>query len=385
MKKILAMMLTAAMMLSMGTAAMADGETVTPPSVTVDGTTHPDVTEVTINKSYIVTENSTENAQWPTETFTLVPANDETHVNSVTGSDATVVPAITADMITPVTYENTESTTDADATEEGAQGLVKGIVVDLPTYDKVGIYTYWFKEVNNNIAGVEYFGNWIKLVVTVMNSDNPENGEHNVRVAAVHCEAEGEKDDTFENTYSAGDLSITKTVTGNLGDRNKEFTVTVTFSSEKEVKSAITYKERVTDTEDKSLTFAKAEGANVYTASATLYLTHEDTIEFTNLPYGVTYTVVENDYVKSTDDYDYTKYTGTDVDGTVEYTENSEANTGVTGTVSDGEENVAIENNKGEEVDTGISVDSIPYLAMLGVVAVGGAGVVVSKKRRSED
>ncbi|MBO5127241.1 MAG: QVPTGV class sortase B protein-sorting domain-containing protein, partial [Clostridia bacterium] len=57
----------------------------------------------------------------------------------------------------------------------------------------------------------------------------------------------------------------------------------------------------------------------------------------------------------------------------------------VSGVINSATENLGITNNKGAEVDTGISVDSIPYIAMLGVVAIGGTGFIVSKKRRSED
>lgn len=87
-----------------------------------------------------------------------------------------------------------------------ASGITKDITIELPTYEKVGVYEYTLHEVNRNNAGVTYYENNIKLVVTVIQGENGK-----LRIAAVHTEAaNGEKSDTFENTYSANSLPVKK-------------------------------------------------------------------------------------------------------------------------------------------------------------------------------
>ena len=50
---------------------------------------------------------------------------------------------------------------------------------------------------------------------------------------------------------------------------------------------------------------------------------------------------------------------------------------------ADDNDNIIIVNNKGTEVDTGITLDNMPYILILTVVAIGAVGFV-SKKRSSE-
>ena len=156
------------------------------------------------------------------------------------------------------------------------------ITVTLPQYDSVGIYEYTLIEKAGTTAGVAYYGNAIRLVVTVINGDDGK-----LRVAAIHTESEGaDKSDTFENTYSAGTLKISKTVTGNMGDKNKYFEFTVLLSG----RSGMTYPE----------TFAVSGGSYAQNPTTiklseetTFMLKHGDTISIANLPYDVDYMVIE--------------------------------------------------------------------------------------------
>ena len=95
---------------------------------------------------------------------------------------------------------------------------------------------------------------------------------------------------------------------------------------------------------------------------------------FSNIPYGITYTVEEEDYTDA--GYEAAKYKlngGEDTPNPVE------------GEVDSSGDKVVITNTKDTTVDTGISVDSIPYIVMLGAAMFGGTGFMISKKRRSED
>ena len=188
-------------------------------------------------------------------------------------------------------------------------------------------------------AGVTYRPDAIKLVVTVIE----QNGK--VRVAAVHTEKEGEKSGNFENTYSAGTLKVTKTVTGNLGDKDKEFDFTVTFTKPADTNwdmDGIELPTGATKNSDGTYSFKLKHGA---------------TAEFKNLPYGVSYVVKEADY----SDYTTTKE-------------------GDEGTINAAETTAAFTNDKGGEIDTGVTTESLPYVVLMGFVVLAGAALLLKRK-----
>lgn len=332
MKKIAAIIFSAAMVLNMGAAAMAEG------SITVGDKTYSDSTTVTIDKVYKLVGEGTS----PAETFTLTQIGE----GVVVDGDAPSAPAL--ETITGATYAS------GAASANGTSGT---ITVELPTYTTVGVYEYTLQETNNNTAGVTYRPETIKLVVTVMQGDDGK-----VRVAAVHTEESGQKKDTFDNTYSAGSLAVTKNVTGNMGDKDKEFTVKVTFNAPngKSIREAITYTD---GTEEKTIPANWGDG----TASADITLKHGETVTFENIPYDVTYTVVENDY--TADGYDVASYKMNGID----------ASDG-SGMIDSAADTVEITNNKGGEVDTGINLDSMPYIMILCLVAVCAVVLFVRKR-----
>ena len=169
----------------------------------------------------------------------------------------------------------------------------------------------------------------------------------------------------FTNEYSAGSLAVKKEVTGNLGDTTKEFEVTVTFTKPtgKTISSTIRY------TDGTAKTIAPSDWTNG-TAEVVIYLKHDETVTFTNIPYGVTYTVEEGDYTAEADGgYDAATYVFSD-----------ETNKKID-TASD---TVTITNNKSVGVDTGITLDSLPFVLILAVCA-GAVVLFVVKRRRSVD
>ena len=336
MKKILSLALALVLVLSMSTIAFAtDGEE----------TTYDDMSTVTLTKEYMLTNDGTTS---PAETFAfsaLTCTNVTDAANGVT-TDNAPVPTIAS-----VSYT---------AGGAGGDSAKKDITITLPTYNSVGIYTYTFSETDGGTAGVTYRSEPITLVVTVIEQGGK------VRVAAVHTEgACAAKSGEFNNKYSAGSLSVKKTVTGIMGDQQKEFTVKVTFTAPAgdTVRGDITY---VDGTETK--TIAAGEG---WTGSKVVDITlkHNETVTFTNIPYGVTYTVVENDYTgKENGGYDAPSY---------QFDDNNKK-------IDSASENVTITNNKGGVVDTGINMDSMPYILMLAVVFMG-LFVFFSKKRKMRE
>lgn len=326
MKKFVSILLVLVLMMSLSVAAFAS-------EVETDqGTTTPTYTDhetVTVYKVYKLVGAGTS----PEETFTLEQVGD----GEVTDGDATSAPAL--GTITGATFGSGAAT---------AAGTKLGITIKLPTYTTVGKYEYTLKEVAGTTAGVTYYGNNIRLVVTVINGENGK-----LRIAAVHVESEGDKSNSFENTYSAGTLSITKTVTGNLGDKDKYFDFTV----------------KLTGVDGKTYgdSYAVSGGSNAANPSTikigeetTFLLKHGDTISIENLPYGVTYTVTET----AADGYTTTK-------------------TGDTGTIGAATQTAAFTNDKNKsDIDMGVSMDSLPYILML--VVVGAAVVVIATRKKGE-
>lgn len=139
MKKFVAILLTLMLVLGVS-AAVAEGTT--------------DTTTATIKKLYKLTNADTTS---PEETFTLEQIGD----GKVTDGDAASAPHL--GTITGAAFAAGAAT---------VAGTTGNITVALPSYEKVGKYEYTLKEVAGTTAGVTYYGNDIKLVVTVVNGDN---------------------------------------------------------------------------------------------------------------------------------------------------------------------------------------------------------------------
>lgn len=319
MKKFVSILLVLVLMMSLSVAAFAS-EVEAPAKGTVDETT------ATVVKVYkLIGAGSS-----PAETFTLKQVDSE-----VKDGEATSAPALKS--ITGAAFAEGAAT---------ANGATAGITIELPTYTTVGVYEYTLQEVAGTTAGVTYYGNTIKLVVTVINDGA-------IRVAAVHTESQGTKSDRFENTYSAGTLSITKTVTGNLGDKDKYFDFTVELTG--------------VDGKTYGDSYAVSGGSNASNPTSikigektNFKLKHGDTISIANLPYGVAYTVTET----PADGYFTSK-------------------TGDTGTINAAAQTATFTNDKNKsDIDMGVSMDSLPYILML--VVVGAAVVVIATRKKGE-
>lgn len=308
---------------------------------------------VTITKNYTLTNAGTIS---PAEEFKFTITKD-----SVADAAANVTKDnMPVPTIESVTYE---------AGDAGTNGkMTKNVVVTLPIYESVGVYTYIIKEDAGNTAGVTYFSGDIKLVVTVVNDESAGAADGaKLVIAGVHTETSGNKTDSFDNVYSAGTLKIGKTVAGTLGDKSKyfEFTVTLTGETGKTNSSTIT-------TNGAALTY---RGENDATNPTTVtigeptkfYLKHGEEFVISNIPYGVTYTVEE------------TKVTGYN-----DPTTNVVDADGTAGKIDSSSETYTITNTKEGQIDMGVTLESLPYVLALVIVA-GGAAVMFARKRRAED
>lgn len=266
---------------------------------------------------------------------------------------------------------------------------------------KAGVYTYNITETPaHDYAGMTYDETVAVLTLYVLAGEKP--GEFTVKTVITYDEGKvnggkknvdtqkyektedtSEAGATFTNIYKAASfdpsgsnkgLSISKSVTGNMGDKSADFTVVVNFESAKELAAPIKY----TDGTDKTVTLTKGLEDSTYKGSATITVKHGETVTFDNVPYGVTYSVAENDY--SEDGYT-TTYT---LDGET-YTP-AQGTTGISAqTVAAPSIAVGITNANGIDVpDTGVFLDYLPYAIVVAIV-IAAVGVFIIKKRKSEE
>lgn len=257
------------------------------------------------------------------------------------------------------------------------QDNTKDITVDFSSvnYRTVGIYNYKITETNNHTAGVTY-APAIGMKVTVGNASDENTSVEVKSVSFWTLDEDGKTfkekingDDAFENTYTANTLTMTKTVKGDMGDKeNDYFTYTlkltgaagVTYPDSYEVKGG-------TKTDNPKSVSVKAGEMTTYT----FQLKHGDSIYIENLPKDITWSVEE------TPAEGYTAYTEYSM---LKKTEGTSYN----GTTNGQEITAAFTNVKEGTVDTGVILDNAPYMLMLAVVA-GGAMMLVIKKRREEE
>lgn len=169
-------------------------------------------------------------------------------------------------------------------------------------------------------------------------------------------------DTTFYAKYvpASANLTVTKTVTGKLGDTNKAFTFTITKDG-KPVNNI---------TEDNIEARDGAQWLNEDNGKFTLK--DGASITFKNLPSGE-YKIVEEDYTGEKYETSYVVDSGTSTDG-------QEA----TVTIGTDAKQINFTNHRTLEPDLGVLLDTLPYIVILAVVA-GGVALLMLRKHRKED
>lgn len=158
-------------------------------------------------------------------------------------------------------------------------------------------------------------------------------------------------------------VTVSKTVTGALGDKAKEFSFTL----------------NVTDSAGNAITggIKAKKGSNEETPNIgngyQFTLKNGENIVFTNVPTYATVAVTENDYTGTNGGYttSYVVDNGQSTGGLKAKLEN----------ISAGNHTIAFTNSKDVSPDTGITLHSMPYLLVLAGVLVGGMAWMRRRKR----
>lgn len=232
-------------------------------------------------------------------------------------------------------------------------------------FDKPGTYFFTLSEVDGTNANINYDTETTYTVVVnvrwAVGDDNVPTGETEIDSVGVRAEGSSEKvagdgGATFNNTPETNsDVTLTKKVAGTAADTAKDFEFTIQLSG-------------VTG----EYTISLPDGSSVTTQGgrATVKLHHGQSATIENLPKDATYTITE------TDTTDYTE-TNTVND------ESSENGLIATGTVDETDDTVVFTNEKGFMPQTGITMNTLPFVGVGVVAAAGAVTLVISRKRRA--
>lgn len=171
-------------------------------------------------------------------------------------------------------------------------------------------------------------------------------------------------DTTFYAKYvpASANLTVTKTVTGKLGDTNKAFTFQILDASGNPVTLTTGNYE-----------FSNTNGALLNDGTDGKFTLKDGaSITFKNLPSGQ-YKVVEDDY--SGEKYETSYVVGS---GTPENKREASV------TIGTDAKQIDFTNHRTLEPDLGVLLDTLPYIVILAVVA-GGVALLMLRKRRKED
>lgn len=339
-KKFFAGVLAAAMMLTVGaTAAFAEEEAAP-------------ITSVDVKKVYTLNGAGIS----PKETFTFDIARKEVS-NAGTG--------VTNDNMPVPSIGSAAYTVDDGAKTDGNS---KNVTIDFTKdgqliYNAVGVYDYTVSENAGKTLGVAYDTKTYTMRVVVVNGET--RGTYKINSVKFIDSATKQKADTvsFENTYSANTLSVSKNVIGALGDMAKDFQFHVSFANgtEKTWTDAITVKKTNQNSGTSTITLDEDGGFT---------LKDDETVVFENVPADLTYTVSEDNYT---------------ADGYTTKLNNEEKRDSGNVTMTAAAASCAFENSKGGTIDTGVILDNAPYIAMLAIVAIGGVALMLNKRRRDEE
>lgn len=231
------------------------------------------------------------------------------------------------------------------------------ITLDPARFAAPGVYRYTVTEQPGRYDGITYDTKALELLVYVVN----DAGGGLAVGGYTLSDAQGEKSDTFTNDYGAqngsvNDLTITKTVTGNMGDRSKEFSFTLQVTPAEEG-------------EEYYLVVGGEAGQTqqVGTQPVTFTLKNGESAVLHGLSPEDVYTLTETDY--SAEGYTTT------VDG--------EAAREKTGSIRQ-DTTVAVVNERAVSINTGIVQDTAPWLLLAGGAAGVMGMVVYSRRKRRE-
>lgn len=225
---------------------------------------------------------------------------------------------------------------------------LSGLVFD----NEAAVYRYEVKETSGNTTAMTYDETNFIVDIYVTNEGSIE------YVIAKDSTAKQKKVISFSNTYETETLEVTKEVNGKFADKNKDFTFRLTLDEISTVPAGTLLNATKTKNDE---TFEAVEitvgNENVFN------LKHGEKLVIDNLPQDMTYNVVEDEAEGYT-----TQVSDTD-----------------NGIMDDNGATVSFVNTKIENVETGIFLDTAPYIASVGVACLIVSYLILSRRKEREE
>lgn len=237
-----------------------------------------------------------------------------------------------------------------------------------------GSYVYKIKETTGENKNITYDEGEIYVVVNYLVEEgveklttalcNKPKNEDDAATTAEDTEGNDGKNDQFVNTYITDSFTVTKTISGNAANKNDKFVVQVSFTATANLENLdMKYLSNAEGATEKSVGIDKL----VKDTPATMQITIGDneTITFTNVPYGVTVEIAEQ---KQSDKEDMNNYTASYTNQTIDIDAEHDVR------------DMKINNDKSILIPTGVYVDYIPYVVLLAVAVLGLVAFVVKRR-----
>lgn len=340
-------------------------------------------------------------------------------------------PALT---IADAVFSSASETASADGTKTAAQEILirdkDGEALTGEDFPGTGVYAYSVKETSNTytiadpsqetmvyskaeytvfitVASSEEGGRYIQGFTVVKTKDDagtadetpdkvdptpggPEDGDGNSDLefqniySRVGNTVPEEPEDPEESFDANGALSVSKQVEGALGDKNRDFTFTLTLHKSPILDRLVaqsggtypTYHAAIVggSSEPIEFTFNGTEES----VTKTFQLKHGQKLKFDDLPVGTTYDLQENNGVKITN-YS-TKISGKQ--DSVAFSENENVMATQGKGVGEQANYTKVVNTYNDNPITGIVENNLPFILMIGVAVIGFAAYLAVRRRR---
>jgi len=392
--------------------------------------------DTTLEKDFKMDTNLTTPAEKFTFTFVPVKVNEDaasstnmpvqyTKTLTYTSVDPTTT-TITGD--TKIVYEQLKGTEGATRSETDGKLLPSLGVTEGTQFTHAGVYVYTVTETSTSDSAPDngtvtsskakytmrvYVDNstvtgsvngLIISGVTIQNDldDNGTAVENTPKVDPTTSETKKQSAFVFTNTFTKSQtLDIQKTVTGNNGDKSREFpfTTTLTLPSTNSATTSYTaeiWKDGAKVTGSTDVIF-NSTSSPAYTN--TYQLKDGEYLHFSALPVGTTYTVTENltgntafSNYKATATVQYDNKTAIAATGTdatpatgasITVNQTGDGTTAAKTAVGETAANKTIVTNEYQTVTvTGLFIDNLPYILMIAVPLMAFGFYMASKKKK---
>lgn len=285
-----------------------------------------------------------------------------------------------ANMPSINSVSTTSSWTNAtgdDVDDEYTNNVIQTLTANV-TFTEVGTYTYTFKEASGTERNITYDPTEYKVVFDVAKTDTDNDGEYDALEVATQLLYDVTNNNTkvdsakFTNTVEPfADVYVVKEVTGVKGDITKPFDFTITITDEGSHNYVIEELSNGTWT-----AVTGTEGTIVGGTALTVSLKHNQRVHIQGVLVRTQYSASESGNSNYTTTYKLA--------GIANINDGSQVSDIV---VKETDNEVKFINNREDviDIDTGVIINTLPYVMLVAVAVVGLVLIVKSKKNKTTE